>query len=135
MEGDTPSYFALENIADVARCAKRNQPHGKVNGRKTMEENVIIRHAVPGDEAMLAEIQAESWETAFTGILPDEKLKSHLDKQRIAQMYQRVLNEHLANTSVLMLGQKMHCMALWGAYRGRKPPGLGGADLHSQPKR
>lgn len=87
-----------------------------------MEEKVVIRHAVPGDEAMLAEIQAESWEAAFTGILPDEKLKSHLDKQRIAQMYQRVLNEHLANASVLMIGQKMHCMALWGAYRGENHP-------------
>ena len=52
-----------------------------------MEENVIIRHAVSGDETALAEIQAEAWEAAFTGILPDEKLKSHLDKQRIAQMY------------------------------------------------
>ena len=41
-----------------------------------MEEKVVIRHAVPGDEAMLAEIQAESWEAAFTGILPDEKLKA-----------------------------------------------------------
>lgn len=30
-----------------------------------MEENVIIRHAVPGDEAMIAEIQAESWEAAY----------------------------------------------------------------------
>ncbi len=87
-----------------------------------MEENVIIRHAVSGDETALAEIQAESWEAAFTGILPNEKLKSHLDKQRIAQMYQRVLNEHLANASVLMLGQKMHCMALWGAYRGENHP-------------
>ena len=38
-----------------------------------MEEKVVIRHAVPGDEAMLAEIQAESWEAAFTGILPDGK--------------------------------------------------------------
>ena len=51
-----------------------------------MEENVIIRHAVSGDETALAEIQAEAWEAAFSGILPDEKLKSHLDKQRIAQM-------------------------------------------------
>lgn len=30
-----------------------------------MEENVVICHAVPGDEAMLAEIQAESWEVAL----------------------------------------------------------------------
>lgn len=68
-----------------------------------MEEKVVIRHVVPGDEAMLAEIQAESWEAAFSGILPDEKLKSHLDKQRIAQMYHYVLNETSAHGSLLLI--------------------------------
>ena len=79
-----------------------------------MEENVIIRHAVPGDEAMIAEIQAESWEAAFTGILPDEKLKSHLDKQRIAQMYQHVLSEGSAHCSLLLISSQPHCIAFWG---------------------
>ena len=34
-----------------------------------MEENVIIRHAVSGDETALAEIQAEAWEAAFGSII------------------------------------------------------------------
>lgn len=88
-----------------------------------MEENVVIRHAVPGDEAMLAEIQAESWEAAFSGIVPDEKLKSYLDKQRIAQMYHHVLIEGSAHGSLLLIGSHPHCMAFWGTYREENHPG------------
>lgn len=87
-----------------------------------MEEKVVIRHAVPGDETALAEIQAEAWEAAFSGILPDEKLKSHLDKQRIAQMYHYVLNETSAHGSLLLIDSQPHCMAFWDSYRGENHP-------------
>ena len=76
----------------------------------------------PVDEAMLAEIQAESWEAAFTGILPDEKLKSHLDKQHIAQMYQRVLNEHLAKRICSNARSKNALYGVMGRLPGRKHP-------------
>lgn len=82
--------------------------------------NIQICHAVPGDETILAEIQTESWEAAFSGILPDEKLKSHLDKQRIAQMYHHVLSETSAHGSLLLIDSQPHCMAFWGTYRGEE---------------
>ena len=94
-----------------------------------------IRHVCPGDEECLAYVQTESWKAAFREIVPAEILVECTAFEPAVAMYRRLLSEGFGNgyllepdgkahcnASVLMLGQKMHCMALWGAYRGENHP-------------
>lgn len=56
-------------------------------------EDIEIYKAKPGDEKILAYIQAESWKAAFAEILTAQELKRCTDLEKCKEMYQKVL-EH-----------------------------------------
>lgn len=84
--------------------------------------NVTIRHAVSGDENILAEIHVESWRSAFAQILSPQTLNACTDKKAITSMYARVLQQDMAKGWILFVDAIPHCMAFWGACREDAAP-------------
>ncbi len=76
-----------------------------------------IRRAVSGDEAVLAQIQTESWRAAFGGIIPPELLAKCTNLERATAMYCRLLQENKGNGYILFVDEKPHCIAWWDAAR------------------
>lgn len=80
-------------------------------------DNIRIRMAVPGDEAVLAYIQTESWKAGFAQILSPEELERTANLQRVTQTYQDVLLREGSNIAIEYVDGKPHCFAAWGKNR------------------
>lgn len=76
-----------------------------------------IRTVSPGDEAILAFIQTESWKAAFRQILPAGLLAKYTDLSWATAMYRRLLQENKGNGYLLSVDGKPHCIAWWDAAR------------------
>lgn len=83
---------------------------------------VSIRHAVPGDETILAEIQTKSWRSAFAQILSPQTLDACTNMKTIMPMYAHVLRQNVAKGWILFVDTVPHCMAFWGACREDATP-------------
>lgn len=88
-----------------------------------MKENVSIRRAHLGDEAILARIQTESWRAAFAGILDPDTLQSRTEFGRVKAMYLRTLQQQLGRGYILFIGDRPHCIAWWDAARDERLTG------------
>ena len=88
-----------------------------------MSENVSIRRARLGDEAVLARIQTESWKAAFAGILDRETLTSRTELNRAEAMYLRTLQQDMGRGYILFLDDHPHCIAWWDAARDARLEG------------
>ena len=80
-------------------------------------DTITIRKAVPGDEAVLAYIQTESWKAAFAGILPAEELTRCTDLTKAEQMYHGILRREGCNMAIELVADQPHCIAAWGRNR------------------
>lgn len=80
-------------------------------------DNIIIRKAAPGDEAVLAEIHRESWRAGFADILPMEELERATDLQRATQGYHNALLREDSHIAVEFVEEQPHCFAAWGKNR------------------
>ena len=80
-------------------------------------DNVTIRRAVPGDEAVLAYIQTESWKAAFADILPLDELERCTNLQKTEQMYHNILRREGCNMAIEFVEDQPHCIAAWGKNR------------------
>ena len=80
-------------------------------------DNIRIRMAVPGDEAVLAYIQTESWKAGFAQILSPEELERTANLQRVTQTYQDVLLREGSNIAIEYVDGKPHCFTAWGKNR------------------
>lgn len=83
---------------------------------------VNIRKVKKGDENILACIQTESWKEAFKEIVPAELLLKCTEKERVAAMYKRLLEEHKGNGYILELDGEPHCIAWWDESREKNMP-------------
>ena len=79
--------------------------------------NYLIRKVAPGDEAVLAHIQTESWKAAFKDILTEKELTRCTNLERATQMYAGLLEAKKGNGYLLEVGGKGHCIAWWDATR------------------
>lgn len=82
-----------------------------------MSDDYIIRRVAPGDEAILAYIQTESWKAAFKDILAEDVLNRCTNFDRAKQMYRGLLEEKKGNGYILEINGKGHCIAWWDASR------------------
>lgn len=82
-----------------------------------MTDNYSIRRVAPGDEAVLAYIQTESWKAAFQHILAKDVLDRCTNLDRATQMYRRLLEEKKGNGYILEINGEDHCIAWWDATR------------------
>lgn len=82
--------------------------------------NVKIRKVQAGDEKVLAYIQTKSWKAAFCDILSAEMLKKCTEITGNEEMYQNVIENNLANGSILTVDEIPHCIAFWGRCRDVK---------------
>ena len=82
-----------------------------------MTDNYRIRRVAPGDEAVLAYIQTESWKAAFQHILAKDVLDRCTNLDRATQMYRRLLEEKKGNGYILEINGEGHCIAWWDATR------------------
>ena len=80
-------------------------------------DNIIIRKAVPGDEAVLAEIHRESWRAGFADILSMEELERATDLQRATQGYHNALLREDSHIAIEFVEEQPHCFAAWGKNR------------------
>lgn len=85
-------------------------------------ENIEIKMANPGDEAVLAHIQTESWKSAFEGILSRDDLEALTEINRVTEMYKRTLCSYSEHGFILSVDGKPHCIAYWGASRESDMP-------------
>ena len=76
-----------------------------------------IRSAAPGDEAVLAYIQTESWKAAFGEILSPEDLERCTNLKQAEQMYQHILRSELCRIAIGFVDDQPHCIAAWGKNR------------------
>ena len=79
--------------------------------------NYLIRKVAPGDEAVLAHIQTESWKAAFKDILTEEELTRCTNLERATGMYAGLLEAKKGNGYLLEVDGKGHCIAWWDATR------------------
>ncbi len=100
-------------------------------------DDILIRRAREGDEAVLARIQTESWRSAFSGILDGETLLRYSDAARSEKMYGRLLRENVGRGYILAFGGRAHCIAWWDAARDDDLRAAGGTAeiicIHSLP--
>lgn len=82
-----------------------------------MNNNYLIRKVAPGDEAVLACIQTESWKAAFKDILTEEELVRCTDLERATRMYSGLLEANKGNGYLLEIDGKGHCIAWWDETR------------------
>lgn len=76
-----------------------------------------IRQAAPGDEAVLAYIQTQSWKAAFSDILSAADLEEYTNEDNVRQMYQHVLQSGMCRVALSFIGDTPHGMAAWGNNR------------------
>ena len=84
---------------------------------KEMKENYLIRKVMPGDEAVLAYIQTESWKAAFKDILTEDELVRCTNLERATGMYAGLMEAKKGNGYLLEVEGKGHCIAWWDATR------------------
>ena len=95
-----------------------------------------IRRVRPGDEAVLAHIQTESWKAAFADILDADTLQRCTQIDKATAMYRHLLEQQIGNGYLLLVEDAPHCIAWWSAPRETDMPGY--AELiciHSLPVR
>lgn len=95
-----------------------------------------IRRAKPGDEAMLAYIQTESWKAGFRDILSADILQRCTQLDKATAMYQCLLEQNVGNGYLLEAEGTPHAIAWWDSTREKDMPGY--AELiciHSLPDR
>lgn len=96
--------------------------------------SAVIRKAQPGDEAVLAHIQTESWKAAFADILDAETLARLTIPEKAARMYEGILRENKGYGYILEDGGVPRGIFWWD--RTREPDMPGYAELiciHSLP--
>lgn len=82
-------------------------------------EDIEIYKAKPGDEKILAYIQAESWKAAFAEILTAQELKRCTDLEKCKEMYQKVLEHSEISIWIEKVDKKPHCIAAWSPNRDK----------------
>ena len=82
-------------------------------------EDIEIYKAKPGDEKILAYIQAESWKAAFAEILTAQELKRCTDLEKCKEMYQKVLEHSEISIWIEKVDKKPHCIAAWSHNRDK----------------
>ena len=93
-----------------------------------------IERVKPGDEAVLAHIQTESWKGGFRDILSAGDLERSTRLDRATEMYRYLLEQNYGNGYLLKVDGEPHCIAWWSAARSEDMPGY--AELiciHSLP--
>ena len=96
--------------------------------------NYTIERVKPGDEAVLAFIQTESWKAGFKEILSPDILERYTQMDKATAMYRHLLEHHVGNGYLLKVEGQPHCIAFWDATRDEDMPGY--AELiciHSLP--
>ena len=81
--------------------------------------DIEIYKAKPGDEKILAYIQAESWKAAFAEILTAQELKRCTDLEKCKEMYQKVLEHSEISIWIEKVDKKPHCIAAWSPNRDK----------------
>ena len=95
-----------------------------------------IERVKPGDEAILACIQTESWKAAFGDILSPDVLARCTQTDRATAMYRQLLEQKIGNGYLLTVQGEPHCIAWWDAARDTDMPGYGELIcIHSLPNR
>lgn len=82
-------------------------------------EDIEIYKAKPGDEKILAYIQAKSWKAAFDEILTAQELKRCTDLEKCKEMYQKVLEHSEISIWIEKVDKKPHCIAAWSPNRDK----------------
>ena len=82
-----------------------------------------IEQVKPGDEAVLAYIQTESWKAGFKDILSAEVLDRCTQIDKATAMYRRLLEQDIGNGYLLKVGGGPHCIAWWDTTREKDMPG------------
>ena len=82
-------------------------------------EDIEIYKAKPGDEKILAYIQAKSWKAAFAEILTAQELKRCTDLEKCKEMYQKVLEHSEISIWIEKVDKKPHCIAAWSHNRDK----------------
>lgn len=79
--------------------------------------DIRLRRAEAGDEKILAYIQAESWKSAFSGILSSEVLAQHTDIEKLEAMYANVLRQKEVCVVIGLVAETPHYIAAWSRSR------------------
>lgn len=87
-----------------------------------LENRVCIRPVRPGDEAILAHIQTESWKSAFGHILAADLLEKYTCPEPSRQMYRKLLESEKGHGYILELDGAPHCIAWWDQSRTKAMP-------------
>ena len=82
-----------------------------------------IERVKPGDEAVLAYIQTESWKAAFKDILSADIMESRTQIDKATAMYRRLMEQNIGNGYLLKVDGEAHCMAWWNSTRETDMPG------------
>lgn len=82
-----------------------------------------IERVKPGDEAILAYIQTESWKAGFRDILRADVLQRYTQREQATAMYRRLLEQNIGNGYLLSVEGRPHCIAFWDATRERDMQG------------
>ena len=85
--------------------------------------NYTIERVKPGDEAVLAFIQTESWKAGFKEILSPDILERYTQMDKATAMYCHLLEHHVGNGYLLKVEGQPHCIAFWDATRDEDMPG------------
>lgn len=100
-----------------------------------LKSNISVRNAVPGDERILAQIQTESWKTAFADILSPEELQRCTVMENAVQMYHSVLQQKVCSLAIEYVSEQPHCIAAWGKNRCDLEESVGELIcIHGMPK-
>lgn len=100
-----------------------------------LKSNISLGNAVPGDERILAQIQTESWKTAFADILSPEELQRCTVMENAVQMYHSVLQQKACSLAIEYVSEQPHCIAAWGNNRCDLEQSVGELIcIHSMPK-
>jgi ribosomal protein S18 acetylase RimI-like enzyme len=83
---------------------------------------VTIERAKPGDEAVYAYVQTESWKAAFRDILSPDVLERCTQINRATEMYRQLLEQGIGNGYLLTVQGEPHCIAWWDASRDADMP-------------
>ena len=81
-----------------------------------------IDHVQPGDEAVLAHIQTESWKAAFRDILAPDILAQRTQADKATEMYRRLIETNYGHGYLLRVDAQPHCIAWWSQARDNATP-------------
>lgn len=82
-----------------------------------------IERVKPGDEAILALIQTESWKAGFKDILSPDLLERCTQIDKATAMYRHLLEQNVGNGYLLKVEGQPHCIAFWDTTREEDMPG------------